>query len=177
MNPKNDVKSELLKDFKLPYIHDSKVECVICGASMQLSKLIDHQKSCHSTTLKKHLPSTSTKPVRAGHIRCIFCAHDILKDVMSRHLARKHKGELQKKSSLRMNAGTQTDTPILAIPVPKENVEMDAKAEVTPDAGSTQKVSKVMSVDASKPMERPKKYALSLERDEDGFLDLVLTIQ
>lgn len=165
-------------------IYDSVVNCIMCGDQMPLSQLVAHQNQCLSR------PKWKTGFNVREHKRCIFCDNHpwVLRNLMDRHLQRKHPKEframkLQQQPTITSTAETEKCTALnskdnttsqnvsVAAPIPQPKT---VAAEKTPalDSDSRQQVSCARSRFGSingYPI-------LSVEQDTDGYAELVLTI-
>lgn len=85
MTPKKPNKHEIGDRTGGPkQICNPKVSCIICGATLRLSKLVSHQKLVH-------------RNIKADVSKCTFCNLPMLNRSLKRHLRRKHSAEIKGK--------------------------------------------------------------------------------
>lgn len=156
-------------------INDSMVNCIMCGHQMPLSQLVAHQKQFPSR------PKWKTGFIARDHKRCIFCLNHpwVPKIYMDRHLRRKHPNELRAKKvqpakkiikteicvagdEVKMEKATTLETVSLESSIPQSILDVAEAARVP------HPVSQFSSA---------KGYVtLSVERDVDGFDELIFTL-
>ncbi|XP_055306367.1 uncharacterized protein LOC129570693 [Sitodiplosis mosellana] len=139
--------------------HSSYVECIICGHKMALADLIIHQKSAHSNVKDILSRLNAGKFVRsetkagnpsngAAMVRCKFCRNKMPSTALESHQRNKHLSQYIRMQMHRPYVSVNQTRPTH---LPIESIRPEPEPFPT------------------------KKSMLSVEQDDDGFLDLVLT--
>lgn len=150
---------------------DTKVTCFVCGKKGQLRRLITHQMTAHS--------ALQFIPPEPKAITCNFCKHAMPSTSLDRHLKRKHPAEYSKlqKQKIAQTLATPIQ-PVITKPVVKIE-QVPRILEYVPK--KEPEVKKVPKIEVIEPVPEPtiiiKKQStvLSVEEDDDGFFDLVIT--
>lgn len=140
-------------------VHDSIVDCVICGAKMQLNHLVEHQKTIHM----QFQPNSDV-------IRCVHCQYPMAAASIERHMRRKHPNKFQKMSSFLKSKNLQNLCNFTTVTVPNRAPNRQ------PESGDHKKKEERKE----KPGQRTSAaYApiaeISTAQDEDGFSQLIIT--
>lgn len=151
---------------------DTKVTCFVCGKKGPLRRLNFHQTTAHS--------ALQFIPPEPKAITCNLCKYAMPSTSLDRHLKRKHPAEYSK---LQKQKIAQTlATPIQPV-IPKPVVKIEQVPRILeyvpkkePEAKKVPKIEVVEPVHVPEPMIIIKKQSmLSVEEDDDGFFDLVIT--
>lgn len=159
------------------YVVDSMVDCVMCRLQMPLSQLVAHQKKCELSR-----PKRKSRFIPTDHKRCIFCSNHpwVEKKYMERHMRRKHSNISR---AIEVQPANETIETEMCKGV---TIEMEAQVKsivpsVQPPTLTVAKPDQVIC-SGTNPCPMPwlgsvKGCAiLSIERDADGFDELVFTI-
>lgn len=159
------------------YTIDTMVICIMCECEMLLSELVAHQQRCTSRLKWK------TKSILHGYRRCLFCSNHpwVPKSSMARHIQRKHSTEFQ---AIKAAPATKL-TVIKAVKCDKVKEIKETVSSVAAEKIAPQPTVERTTVKAEEKTDvlQPGSYtanvypSVRIERDDDGFDDLVLTFQ
>lgn len=159
---------------------DTKVPCFICGRKGPLRRLTAHQMKAHS--------ELQFVPPKPKAVCCMFCNYAMPSESLERHLKRKHPIEYSKIQDQKTRHGLAGPNQLtksmanLVEQMPKSRDESkDEHVPKIPDLVPKKEVKlEPEPVSQPTPTHIPtivfeKRSLLSVEEDDDGFFDLVLT--